>query len=206
MRFRRTAPATVRSANHGFTLTEVMVASVVFLFGFQAATLGFGLARQQQAEAEHMRAAIDIATQMRTRLLARGDTSCGGAGVAVELTRDRIDDNSLICLGVDGAISASLAQCSFDHPQDQQEMDIALGIERTDGARELFRYSNLAPYDVSYGPAGPYRAVWNVHCATVDGVNTAKTVQVVVAWPPLSNAFQEGRYIRLRYSPADVGG
>lgn len=185
----------------GSSLVEAVIATLIFMFAFQAALLGFGSATERGAQADHRRAATAIAQHVVTRVQALGDASCAtAAGGPREITRDRINGNVLTCLGTD--VTDGQANCDVDHPQNLAEAQSVVESNRA-GMRDVYRVGG-APWTVYMGIQGPYRVVWNVRCTASQTkfgvVPVMKRVQVNVAWPPYANAWSQGRVVTMSYT------
>jgi len=197
----------------GFTLVEVLVAAVILLVGIQAATLGFGLAADQQILASHRRDANVVADRLVDKLKLRasseldGANACDNNSAPVSLLEDRGSD-----LHCDGA------QCAPDYPESGvagfAELRTALlGYQNTTvggnsgaigGTGQQLRFGvftdstdgHLARYN-----GREFRVVWNIQCDLI-AINAGapflgqRRVRVMVLWPPYDTALSRGRFVR----------
>lgn len=178
----------------GFTIAEIMVASVTLLVGMAMGLAAFGEAETRTADALRVRDAANIGEQIKGRLMSLSPSLNSCPGSAPDPLRDVDTGNSLNCIGSD-ADGAGGVNCEPDHPVDANELrDVVAANGATRNYSASYETGNLGT--VMY-QGTPFRVVWNVSC----GVPAAdmRYTRLFVIWPPYSDAIEERRFLRFDF-------
>ncbi len=186
----------------GFTLTEVMVASVIFLGGVAAALQAIGAAESQRGDNNRRRDATFIAEQVVARLRSMGTNSCpGGYSISTDLLADPSGgaptDAELTCFGTD---AAGLGSCQPDYPRSTfgtADLDFVIGGLAAGAGELVWRTWATAPVPQVVYRNNPFRVTWNAACDLP--LPGSKTVRVTVGWGDLTDAIDDGRYVAVEF-------
>lgn len=183
----------------GFTLVEVLVASVILLMGIQGALAGVGITREVRTSAMQRGVAVTLADRVSNALTSTTSSdSCTGGSFSSDLLRDLQvmgpgRSAELLCFG---------PNCTPDYPRGGQiaaDLAAVLGAQTTVGRLpiEIRVPGNVYP-DVAMDhevrvDGRSYRVVWNVICG--QPFPSSQRVGVLVLWPPYTNAIAQGRFV-----------
>lgn len=184
----------------GFTLVEVLAASVILLLGFQGALAGANITRDVRTSAMQREIATMLASRVMTALttMTSGD-ACTGGSASSDLLRDLQQNSSsnrsgeLLCFG---------PNCTPDYPRNGQieaDLGAVLAAQTTIGRLPIEIQVPGATYpdgtmDHEIRVDGrTYRVVWNVICG--HPFPSSQRVGVMVLWPPYGNAVAQGRFV-----------
>lgn len=187
----------------GFTLVEVLAASVILMIGIQGALLGISAAQEGQRKSIYTQEATQLAERVASTLLTNStNDACSAGTVLSDLLRDlqqQIPRSAqLLCFG---------PNCTPDYPRAgsfQNDLRQALASETSDGGSLPIRVrvpgSNYpdwnADHEVLY-EGHAFRVNWNVICNMP--IPGSQRVAVLVTWPPYTTAIAEGRFVQLEF-------
>lgn len=185
-----------KSSEGGFLITEVMVASVIFILGIQVAIVAMGVAESMRLTAVRRHDATHLVQQVASQLRTLNTSDCpGNSNLATELLSDRISGNSLACFGTDSSIGG----CEPDYPRSAyEEEDLTSVIGDSIGSDEITPIQDLGEVLMEVGvDATRYRVVWNISCDIP--ITGNKTVQVTVGWYPFADAIADSRFVSTQF-------
>lgn len=184
----------------GFTLVEVLAASVILLLGFQGALAGVNITREVRTSAMQRATATMLADRVTSALTSMTSSdSCTGGSTSSDLLRD-LQQNAptnrsgeLLCFG---------PNCSPDYPRNAQiaaDLGAVLAAQTTTGRLPIeIRVPGATYPDGTMNheirvDGRTYRVVWNVICG--HPFPSSQRVGVMVLWPPYGNAVAQGRFV-----------
>ena len=183
----------------GFTLVEVLVASVILMVGIQGALAGVGITREIRTSAMQRGVAVTLADRVINTLTATTSSdSCTGGSSSSDLLQDLQvmgpgRSAELLCFG---------PNCQPDYPRGGQiaaDLTAVLGAQTTTGRLPIevrvpgSVYPDGAMDHEVRVDGRSYRVVWNVICG--QPFPSSQRVGVMVLWPPYTNAIVQGRFV-----------
>lgn len=183
----------------GFTLVEVLVASVILMVGIQGALAGVGITREIRTSAMQRGVAVTLASRVISTLTSNTSSdSCTGGSSSSDLLRDLQvmgpgRSAELLCFG---------PNCQPDYPRGGQlaaDLTAVLGAQTTAGRLPIqVRVPGAVYPDVAMDhevrvDGRSYRVVWNIICG--QPFPPSQRIGVLVLWPPYSNAIAQGRFV-----------
>lgn len=172
-----------KNRQRGFTLPEIMIATLIFAVAVGTSMLVVAHAERLRLRANRIQGARVIASTISDWLRTYGNNACpGAASDNNDLTADVVPGNALTCMGngVNNPLASPLqVQCSFDYPRNgRNDLRTIFGNSAVFRAPALGA-SGLAASTLIYEGLA-YYVVWNVSCTVPS--TTQKAIRVLVGW------------------------